>query len=126
MVCTVYVRVEAINFVAGECKAGASVAEICAAGDKLITEKLSKVYKGKKVEKGIAFPTCVSPNNCCGHFSPLTEDSVNLKEGDVCKMCVLFPSLPFTECGPCVGWVGRLVWGGRVFPLTGLRAGSLM
>ena len=25
-------------------------------------------------------------NNCCGHFSPLKEDSVDLKEGDVAKM----------------------------------------
>jgi hypothetical protein len=45
-------------------------------------------YKGKKVEKGIAFPTCLSLNNCCGHFSPLKEDSIDLKEGDVVKMCV--------------------------------------
>jgi hypothetical protein len=28
-------------------------------------------------------------NNCCGHYSPLKEDSVELKEGDVAKMCVL-------------------------------------
>jgi len=77
---------EAIKFVSGECKAGKSVAELCEAGDKLITEKLAKVYKGKKVEKGIAFPTCVSINNCCGHFSPLKEDSIELKDGDVCKI----------------------------------------
>ena len=48
--------------------------------------------QGRKVEKGIAFPTCVSLNNCCGHFSPLKEDTVELKNGDVCKMCVV--SLP--------------------------------
>ena len=84
----VWWRAEAIAFVSGECKAGKSVAELCEAGDKLIMEKLAKVYKGKKVEKGLAFPTCVSLNNCCGHFSPLKEDSVDLKDGDVCKMCV--------------------------------------
>ena len=39
------------------------------------------------MEKGIAFPTCISINNCCGHFSPLKEDSINLKKGDVAKMC---------------------------------------
>ena len=54
----------------------------------MIAEKLASVYKGKKVEKGLAFPTCVSLNNCCGHFSPLKEDSIELKAGDVCKMCV--------------------------------------
>ena len=87
-------RAEAIAFVSGECKAGKSVAELCEAGDKLIMEKLAKVYKGKKVEKGLAFPTCVSLNNCCGHFSPLKEDSVDLKDGDVCKMCVSPYSVP--------------------------------
>mmetsp|Transcript_29139 Transcript_29139/g.46908 ORF Transcript_29139/g.46908 Transcript_29139/m.46908 type:complete len:377 (+) Transcript_29139:61-1191(+) len=76
----------AIAFVSSEIKAGKSVAELCEAGDKLINEKLASVYKGKKVEKGIAFPTCVSLNNCCGHFSPLKEDSIDLKEGDVCKI----------------------------------------
>lgn len=77
---------DAIAFVSGQIKAGKSVAELCEAGDKLINEKLATVYKGKKVEKGIAFPTCVSLNNCCGHFSPLKEDSIDLKEGDVCKI----------------------------------------
>lgn len=48
----------------------------------------SQVFKGKKIEKGIAFPTCISTNNCCGHYSPLKEDSSDLKDGDVCKMCV--------------------------------------
>jgi len=108
---------EAINFVAGECKAGASVADICAAGDKLITEKLSKVYKGKKVEKGIAFPTCVSPNNCCGHFSPLTEDSVNLKEGDVCKI----------DLGVHVdGYVALVATTVVVGPVTGRAADAIL
>ena len=67
---------------------GKSVAELCAAGDELINKELAPKYKGKKVEKGIAFPTCLSLNNCCGHFSPLKEDSIDLKEGDVVKMCV--------------------------------------
>ena len=47
------------------------------------------------MEKGIAFPTCISINNCCGHFSPLKEDSINLKKGDVAKMCV-------TACHLCL------------------------
>ena len=36
---------------------------------------------------GIAFPTCVSINNCICHFSPLKGDSdVLLKEGDLVKI----------------------------------------
>ena len=68
------------------CLEGKSVAELCALGDEEINKALGKVYKGKKMEKGLAFPTCISINNCCGHFSPLKEDSVDLKKGDVAKM----------------------------------------
>ena len=47
------------------CKPGASVVEVCNAGDKLITDATAKLFnkkteKGEKIEKGIAFPTCVS------------------------------------------------------------------
>ena len=51
---------------------------------RLITELTGKVYnqkkKGKAIEKGSAFPTCISVNNCVGHYSPLSsEDDVVLK-----------------------------------------------
>jgi methionine aminopeptidase len=40
-----------------------------------------------QVDKGIAFPTCISVNNCVGHFSPLKSDiDVLLHDGDVVKM----------------------------------------
>ena len=36
---------------------------------------------------GIAFPTCVSLNNCVCHFSPLRSDAaVTLKNGDLVKV----------------------------------------
>mmetsp|Transcript_20295 Transcript_20295/g.22989 ORF Transcript_20295/g.22989 Transcript_20295/m.22989 type:complete len:386 (-) Transcript_20295:218-1375(-) len=68
---------------------GASVHEICTFGDKALEEGLKGVYnkKGKgSVEKGIAFPTCVSVNELCGHVSPLPEDDIEVKEGDVVKI----------------------------------------
>lgn len=38
---------------------------------------------------GIAFPTCVSVNNCICHFSPLKSDpDKELADGDVVKMLV--------------------------------------
>ena len=46
----------------------------------------AKVFKGKKIEKGVAFPTCVSPNSVVGHFCPLADDGTALAEGDVIKM----------------------------------------
>ena len=36
---------------------------------------------------GIAFPTCISVNNCICHFSPLKSDpELLLKDGDMVKM----------------------------------------
>jgi len=77
---------EAIKAVAAGCIVGKSIADLCEQGDKIIQEKLAGVFKGKKIEKGVAFPTCISTNNCCGHYSPLKEDSIDLKDGDVCKI----------------------------------------
>jgi len=71
-----------------KCIVDASVREICEFGDKLLTEETSKVFKKEKeLKKGIAFPTCVSVNNCICHFSPLvSEPDCILKEGDVAKV----------------------------------------
>ncbi|PSC67049.1 proliferation-associated 2G4-like [Micractinium conductrix] len=37
-------------------------------------------------EKGIAVPTCISVNNCVGHYSPLHDNTAELKEGDLVKI----------------------------------------
>ncbi|XP_069967954.1 proliferation-associated protein 2G4 [Bactrocera oleae] len=70
------------------CVAEASVRDICTKGDSLITDETSKVYKKEKdLKKGIAFPTCLSVNNCVCHFSPSKNDAdYILKEGDVVKI----------------------------------------
>jgi len=38
------------------------------------------------MEKGIAFPLCISVNEICGHFSPLKENSTKMSSGDVVKI----------------------------------------
>ena len=69
-----------------QCVAGADVLSLCAEGDRLLTEETGKVFK-KETKKGIAFPTCVSVNNCICHFSPIKSDpAVLLKDGDVVKI----------------------------------------
>ncbi|GFS94189.1 proliferation-associated protein 2G4 [Trichonephila clavipes] len=71
-----------------KCIPGASVISICEAGDQLLEEETKKVFKKEKgVKKGIAFPTCVSVNNCICHFSPLKSgpDSL-LADGDMVKL----------------------------------------
>jgi len=51
--------------------------------------QIKKVYnskKTKKLERGIAFPTCVNVNHICLHYSPLKDESSLLKEDDVVKI----------------------------------------
>jgi len=66
----------------------ASVRELCMLGDRRLTEETGKAFKkDKKMTKGIAFPTCLSVNNCICHFSPLVSESdVILADGDVVKI----------------------------------------
>lgn len=70
------------------CVMGAAVVELCEKGDTLILEETAKVYKKEKeMKKGIAFPTCISVNNCICHFSPLrSEASLTLADGDLVKI----------------------------------------
>jgi len=76
--------------VAEQCVVDADIATICESSDKLLEEETGKLYnkkvKDKKIEKGIAFPTCISVNEIVGHFSPLKGESRVLKAGDVCKI----------------------------------------
>lgn len=77
-----------IKEVVDKCVEGASALSICEFGDGRLLEETNKVFKkDKEMKKGIAFPTCVSVNNCICHFSPLKSDSeLLLKNGDVVKI----------------------------------------
>ncbi|XP_013874218.1 proliferation-associated protein 2G4 [Austrofundulus limnaeus] len=68
--------------------AGASVLGLCEKGDALVAAETGKIFKKEKdMKKGLAFPTCVSVNNCVCHFSPLRSDpEVLLKDGDLVKI----------------------------------------
>jgi len=67
--------------------AEASISELCAFGDSLIEAEVKKVFtKDKKMEKGVAFPTCLSVNNVVGHYSPLKSEDAQLKAGDLVKI----------------------------------------
>lgn len=95
--------------------AGTSVLSLCEKGDTYIMEEIGKIFKKEKEMKkgwylsafpaarryssfftllihcqsfaGIAFPTCVSVNNCVCHFSPVKSDpNVILKDGDLVKV----------------------------------------
>lgn len=71
-----------------KCVPGASVRDICVWADSQLETETSKAFKkDKKIQKGLAFPCCISVNNCICHFSPLNSDpDVVLKEGDLAKI----------------------------------------
>ena len=79
---------KALKHVIELCVPEADISEVCAAGDAFIEEELKKVYSGKskKIERGIAFPTCINVNELCLHYAPLKDESKALKEGDVAKI----------------------------------------
>ena len=82
---------KALAVVAAACVPGAKCVDVCALGDKTLDDAVAKIYngkkEGKKIDKGSAFPTCISVNNCVGHYSPLvSEDKVVLAEGDLIKI----------------------------------------
>lgn len=54
----------------------------------LMSRQTGNMYKNmkKKIERGVAFPTCISVNNTVCHFSPLASDETVLAEGDIVKM----------------------------------------
>jgi len=69
-----------------QCQPGASAFDICAFGDRLIEELVLGVHSKVK-SKGVAYPTCVSVNNCAGNFCPLTpQETIVLKPEDVVKI----------------------------------------
>lgn len=71
------------------CTPGAKIIEVCIKGDELLIEETAKVYKGKNVSKGIAFPTSLSVNQVAAHFSPLPSDPEaqrTLADGDLLKI----------------------------------------
>ncbi|XP_062397229.1 proliferation-associated protein 2G4b [Sardina pilchardus] len=78
----------AVRMVAEAAKPGVSVLSLCEKGDAFIAAETSKVFKKEKdIKKGIAFPTCVSVNNCVCHFSPLKSDpDYMVKDGDLVKI----------------------------------------
>ena len=62
---------------------------LCEKGDALLDEEISKVFKGKKILKGIATPTTISPSSHVTPFTPLVSDgdeAITIKAGEVIKI----------------------------------------
>jgi len=79
----------ALEFAITKCVNGADISTVCGETDAFIVEELAKTFsnkKSKKLERGIAFPTCISVNQICGHYSPCPDDSTSLKTEDLVKI----------------------------------------
>ncbi|KAK4545039.1 hypothetical protein LTR36_003590 [Oleoguttula mirabilis] len=57
------------------CTEGAKILEICQKGDKLLEDEVAKVFKGKKISKGISHPCTVSPSIYVTPYTPLVSDA---------------------------------------------------
>jgi len=71
------------------CVADANISEICGTIDAMMEHELTQVFsnkKSKKLERGIAFPCCISVNEVCGHYSPCPDDTLTLKAEDLVKI----------------------------------------
>ncbi|KAG6550145.1 hypothetical protein Mapa_008101 [Marchantia paleacea] len=79
---------KALQLVVAECKAGVKVVDLCEKGDSVIRDLTANVFKQskKKIEKGVAFPTCVSLNNTVCHNSPLASDESLVSANDMVKI----------------------------------------
>ncbi|EED12860.1 curved DNA-binding protein (42 kDa protein) [Talaromyces stipitatus ATCC 10500] len=79
-----------LEAVTGWCIEGSKIVELCQKGDQLLDEEIAKVYKGKKIAKGIAHPTTVSPSSFVTPYTPLVSDTeeaeTTIKAGEVIKI----------------------------------------
>lgn len=95
-VCTKYQEASrivnlALTGLVSQAVAGAKVIDLCQFGTAVIESQTSKLYKNKvngmAVEKGVAFPVCISVNEVICNHSPLaSEELPPLKVGDVVKI----------------------------------------
>ena len=73
-----------------QCIPGAKVVDLCQFGHTVINAQTSKLYtKSKHMEKGVAFPVCISVNEIVCNCSPLLSEGEllqELKPGDVVKI----------------------------------------
>ncbi|KAF2203048.1 hypothetical protein GQ43DRAFT_447690 [Delitschia confertaspora ATCC 74209] len=76
--------------VKGWCTEGANIVELCERGDKLLADEITKVYKGKKITKGIGHPVTISPSSYVTPYTPLKseveEAATTLKANECIKI----------------------------------------
>ena len=92
---------------------GAKVLELCEFGTTVMETAASKLYtkkvKGKAVDRGVAFPVCVSVNDIVCNFSPLKMN--NETEPEATVSYVMLHGIISLYCVLVVGFVSlRCIW----------------
>jgi len=84
-VCTKYQEASkivnlALTGLVSQCIPGAKVIDLCQFGSSVITSQAAKLYtkkvKGVTVERGVAFPVCISVNEIVCNHSPLSSEEL--------------------------------------------------
>ncbi|KAK5077961.1 hypothetical protein LTS08_003197 [Lithohypha guttulata] len=97
---------------------GAKILELCEKGDALLDEEIGKVYKGKKIQKGVATPCTISPSSHVTPFTPLASEDdagTELKAGEVVKI----------QLGAQIDGFGAIVGGNVVVPPKGEKKAKI-
>jgi curved DNA binding protein len=81
----------ALQGLVSQCVPGGTILDICEFGQTIITTQSAKLYtkkvNGQVVDRGVAFPVCISVNDIVCNHSPLpNEERPALKAGDIVKM----------------------------------------
>lgn len=76
-----------------QCLPGAKIMDLCQFGTKVLEAQVGKLYNkkvnGVAVERGVAFPVCISVNEIVCNFSPIESEAEliePLKGGDIVKI----------------------------------------
>ena len=84
---------ETMDMIVEACVDGASTFDLCALGDDELYKRCKNVFAhtkaedGRKLDRGVCFPTNVSVNNVlCNHAPFTTTEAVTVKAGDVVKV----------------------------------------
>lgn len=95
-VCTKYQEASkivnlALQGLVAQCLPGAKILDLCEFGHTVITSQAAKLFtkkvNGQMIDRGVAFPVCISVNDVVCNHSPLpSEERPPLKEGDIVKM----------------------------------------
>ena len=99
----------ALQGVISQCVVGAKVLEICEFGHTIIDAQAQKIYQkkvnGRSIDRGVAFPVCISVNDVVCNYSPLKTDETVSRFLFVIVVCG-----PTNLCGrtKCVTIAGRV------------------